>query len=122
MLLSKPYTKFSPSNAAHESGRNALEGLNAFEAMFADPVRNASGTLSRGDDHLDECPTDIQAEALIHGEISIQHVENIVTENSEDFDVVTEELLRWPGNRPEVHQQEWFFDYPTVIGKIRGES
>lgn len=122
MLLSKPYTKFSPSNAAHESGRNALEGLNAYKAMYEDPVRSAQGLRSRGNGHLDKCPTDIQAEALIHGTISIQHVEHIVMENSEDFDVVTEELVRWPGERPKLHEEEWFFDYPTVISKIRGES
>ena len=122
MLLSKPYTKFSPSNAAHESGRNALEGLKAFEAMFATSVRNARGTFHRGDDHLDRCPTDIQAEALIHGTISIQHVEHIVAENSEDFDVVTEELLRWPGKRPKAHEEAWFFDSEAVKRKIRGRS
>lgn len=63
-LLALPNTKFSPVNAATENGHYISEGIDGFQRMFDDPVRGGLG-MSRGESHLDSCPTDMQAEVLV---------------------------------------------------------
>jgi len=121
MLLSKPYTKFSPSNAAHDSGRHVVGGVDAFEAMFAERVANSRGSIERGLDHRRKCPTDLQAEVLIHGDFSLQHVNDVVTEHPHVRDLVEQELESWPGQVPGLHSEPWFFDVREVLSRIRGQ-
>lgn len=63
-------TKFSPRNAAAESGELVREGYEAFLALFAGRV----GNFSRGPDHPDFLPTDEQAEVLIPDRIRRQDI------------------------------------------------
>lgn len=72
VLFLKPHhlwasgTRFCPRNAAANLGRNAQEGIDAFNAMFAHSVVGAKGkTYSRTSRHPAFLPTDEQAEVLI---------------------------------------------------------
>ena len=59
-------TRFCPRNAAANFGQGVHEGVEAFEAMFADSVVGAHGkTYTRTVGHPAFLPTDEQAEVLI---------------------------------------------------------
>ena len=59
-------TRFCPRNAAANFGQGVHEGIEAFEAMFADSVVGAYGkTYTRDVGHPAFLPTDMQAEVLI---------------------------------------------------------
>lgn len=61
-----PGTRFCQRNAAANSGRNAREGAEAFDGMFAPSVIGAyDRSYTRSSSHPDFLPTDEQAEVLI---------------------------------------------------------
>ena len=74
LYLWHPGTKFCPRNAAAEHGRLVEEGVDAFEAMFANTVEGARRTCRRGPHHPDFLPTDEQAEVLVPDQIEREDV------------------------------------------------
>ena len=74
-------TKFCPRNAAARGGRLVREGIEAFDALFADIVQGVRD-YTRGPLHPDFLPTDEQAEVLIPDRISRSDVMGIVVRNT----------------------------------------
>lgn len=74
-----PGTKFSPRNAAANSGRSVRSGAEAFEALFAPHIEGAKGmTFQRLPSHPLWLPTDEQAEVLIPDRIHRQDILGVV--------------------------------------------
>ena len=69
--------KFCPRNAAAQSGRLIDEGIQAFEALFAETVEGVR-TYARGPRHPASFPTDEQAEVLIPDRIQRRDIIGIV--------------------------------------------
>lgn len=66
---------FCPRNAASGFGRDVRQGIEAFEAMFADSVVGAYGnTFTRGGSLADYLPTDEQAEVLVPDRVAREDV------------------------------------------------
>jgi len=77
-------TLFCPRNAASNSGRNIVEGEQGFESLFATAVPGYQGkSIQRRLSHLACCPTDNQAEVLIHDQISISDILSIAVRSKE---------------------------------------
>lgn len=57
-------TLFCPVNAAADNGQHIGEGTETFKSMF-EPF-TPTGRIDRGLTHLASCPTDNQAEVLVH--------------------------------------------------------
>ena len=75
-------TRFCPQNAAANSGGDAHEGIEAFEAMFAPRVAGVDGnTYIRGPKHPAFLPTDEQAEVLILNRVVRKDLLGIVVKN-----------------------------------------
>lgn len=73
-------TLFCPRNAAAQGGRLVQAGVGAFEGLFADRIRGAyDQDYVRTPQRPRACPTDEQAEVLIHGRIAFENVLSIVT-------------------------------------------
>jgi len=70
-------TLFCPRNAAAEGGRLVGAGMDIFISMFAEPVVGARGMRIRRDAKPPSCPTDDQAEVLIHREVPLNDVHPI---------------------------------------------
>jgi ssDNA thymidine ADP-ribosyltransferase, DarT len=71
-------TLFCAHNAA--GGRGAVPGIEAFHEMFADKVFAPRGTWQR-QKHPDFCPTDAQAEVMVHRQIPRNDITGIVFES-----------------------------------------
>jgi hypothetical protein len=73
--LARPDTFFCPRNAAADHGRHIVRGLAGFNSLFAPTIPGAYGrSRLRGARHRPDCPTDEQAEILIHDRILLRHV------------------------------------------------
>jgi hypothetical protein len=73
-------TLFCPRNAAAQGGRLVQAGVEAFESLFADRVRGAyDRDYVRTPQRPRPCPTDEQAEVLVHGRIAFEDVLSIAT-------------------------------------------
>ena len=72
-----PGTKFCPRNAAAQHGRLVEEGVEAFDALFADSVEGTGRVYQRGPNHPDFLPTDEQAEVLVPDGIEREDVVGI---------------------------------------------
>ena len=70
-------TKFCPRNAAADRGRLISEGVEAFDALFADVVEGAR-SYRRGPNHPGCLPTDEQAEVLIPDRIRRGDMQGVV--------------------------------------------
>lgn len=75
-------TLFCPHNAAGWGGDRVAPGLDAFVSMFADEVEAPQSTWNR-QHHPDCCPTDAQAEVLVHRQIPLVDLLGIVVESPE---------------------------------------
>ena len=75
-------TKFCPRNAAAAYGRLVREGVEAFDALFADVIKGVR-CFRRGPYHPNFLPTDEQAEVLIPGHIRYGDVTGIVVRDDE---------------------------------------
>jgi hypothetical protein len=72
-------TLFCPRNAAAARGRLVEAGAGAFSALFAPAVPGAYGNVyTRTPARLNACPTDDQAEVLVHRHIPLEDVQQIV--------------------------------------------
>jgi ssDNA thymidine ADP-ribosyltransferase, DarT len=75
-------TLLCPHNAAGACGTAVRGGLECFESMFADQVEAPQRTWHRAD-HPDCCPTDAQAEVLVHRFIPLEDVQAIAVETTD---------------------------------------
>jgi hypothetical protein len=72
-------TLFCPRNAAAAGGRLVEAGAEAFFSLYADEVEGSGGrTYSRSEARPLACPTDDQAEVLIHREVPLEDVQQVV--------------------------------------------
>ncbi|MDP9404218.1 MAG: DUF4433 domain-containing protein [Actinomycetota bacterium] len=75
-LLERPGTLFSPCNAATARGAYLEPGGDALLACYA--PASQPGNWSRGANHQNGAPTDVQAEALVPAPVELSHLEAIV--------------------------------------------
>ncbi|CAM3347738.1 DarT ssDNA thymidine ADP-ribosyltransferase family protein [Stackebrandtia soli] len=73
-LAARPGVLFSPLNAATKRGALLQPGAEGLRACFAPTV----GKSTRGPRHLPSAPTDLQAEVLVPGSISVSDIRGIV--------------------------------------------
>lgn len=71
-------TEFCPRNAAAGHGTHLKPGYDAFSSLFADTVSGAGGSDRGRDEKLDSCPTDDQAEVMVHKHIPLVHANRII--------------------------------------------
>lgn len=72
-------TLFCPHNAAGWGGDRVGSGLESFMRMFADEVESPRA-LRKRKEHPACCPTDLQAEVLVHRQVPLEDVLGIVVE------------------------------------------
>jgi len=108
-LLELPSTLFSPVNAATANGDYVSAGIDGFDAMFQSNPPSARRT-SRGASHLKSCPTDHQAEVLVHSSIPAERILGVVCETDDDRQQVDRILTAWEGPLPECSKRSVFFD------------
>lgn len=81
--LSRPDTLFSQGNAAAEDGDGLKAGLAAFNSLYEPVVVNHKGRpFPRADTRLRACPTNDQAEAMIHRRIPLEDITTIFVPDS----------------------------------------
>lgn len=74
-VLLRPGTLFCTGNASKDYGATATAGAAGLLAAYRPGVIGSGGrTFTRSDTHLLPCPTDLQAEALVPGPISLSEV------------------------------------------------
>lgn len=113
VLLGLPTTKFSPVNAATANGAHIQSGIKGFHALFKERV----GSWDRLKSHLEECPTNLQAEILVKGAISTRYITAVVVQRK----AVEREVCRIPwSNRPSVYSDPDLFNAGKVKRIIRG--
>jgi ssDNA thymidine ADP-ribosyltransferase, DarT len=118
-LLLTPGTLFCGCNAAKGGGCYVASGGQALLDCYADPSR--PGGWPRRRRHHPGAATDLQAEALIPGPISLSHLRGIVVRSAE----VAQELcgdLRTFGHAPDRYR--WivaplFFEKMTLSQRVR---
>jgi ssDNA thymidine ADP-ribosyltransferase, DarT len=77
-LLAADGTLFCPRNAAAKGGRYVRAGTEAFRSLFADAVVGARGRMIGRDRKPRSCPTDDQAEVLLHSAVPLECIHGIV--------------------------------------------
>jgi hypothetical protein len=107
-------TLFSPRNAAAEYGRYIAEGVNAFEAMFADEVVGTRRNVYRRTaNQFPACPTDQQAEVLVPDRILMGDILGVAVKDDEQG--LTERArLRASGLDPDMFR---YFSAPHMFKK-----
>jgi ssDNA thymidine ADP-ribosyltransferase, DarT len=70
-------TRLCPHNAAGGGGTQVAAGLSCFMSMFADEVEAPGNTWKR-EGHPRCCPTDAQAEVLVHRQVPLEDITGIV--------------------------------------------
>lgn len=99
LLLAPDYlwansTLLCPHNASGKGGISVGSGLEVFMSMFADEIEAPRETWKR-QAHPDWCPTDAQAEVLVHRQIPLSDVLGIVVESADqaaDTHVILQQL------------------------------
>lgn len=82
--LAEQETLFCPRNAAAELGRHIVSGPAGFASMFAPAVLGARDQVrKRGPQHRSNCPTDEQAEILIHDRVLLKDVIGVAVKSVE---------------------------------------
>jgi ssDNA thymidine ADP-ribosyltransferase, DarT len=71
-------TLFCPRNAAAGGGYLIAAGVETFHTLYAECTRGAYGMTFTRDRHPLACPTDFQAEVLVHHHIPVEDVQQIV--------------------------------------------
>lgn len=74
------------------------QGSQGLQRLFAPTIQNRSQTIYRKDTHLPSYPTDIQAEVLYPGPLSLEHLLKIYVKNSESKKLIDAQLMT-------LHQQ-----------------
>lgn len=124
-LLFFPTTRYSPVNAATSGGAFVKGGIEGFESMFE---KRVSERVRRGPHHLQNCPTDIQAEVLVASPIPMWAITGIAVESDAVAAKVESLLAAWPidnlpsgwSSRPTVLVQRDMFDKTELPKTIRG--
>ena len=112
-------TLFCPRNAAAEYGRYIAQGLNAFEAMFAEEVVGTRRNVyRRGKNRSPACPTDQQAEVLVLDRIAISDILGVGVKN-EDQAKTERSRLKITGLDPDMFR---FFIVPHMFDKYKLDS
>jgi len=80
----RPGTLFCTGNASRLYGATARSGSEGLVAAYAPDVVGSGGrTFTRGASHLSACPTDLQAEVLVPGPISLDLLQAVVVDSVE---------------------------------------
>ena len=116
-LLALPSTLFSPVNAATASGGHVADGLDGFVAMFQ-PRPPSRHNIYRSQNHLKSCPTDNQAEVLVHHMIPAEAIIGVVRETAVGREQVDHLLSTWEGPPPETSERAVLFDSNYVKERI----
>ena len=109
-LLWDPKTMFCEKNAAFDNGRLIKTGLNGYRAMYPEEARGFSRKLT----HLSCCPTDMQAEVLLPGPISVSKLIGMAMHSVKQVET---EMVRWEVlgiARPKIP----LFVAPNLFSKI----
>ena len=109
-------------NAAKDRGAHIGDGLEGFLAMFASWVPPSD--RYRPVTHLETCPTDRQAEVLVHHSVPIEAIVGVVLESDESLRAVRREVKKLPRRtRPAIMVVPEFFDKYQITGRVwRGEE
>ena len=119
-LLLRPGTLFSGCNAAKGSGAYLREGGQALLDCYAQ-VSHIDSRWSRGPNHHPGAATDLQAEALVPGPISVSHVRGVVVPHEALARQLYGDLDRH-GLGPQRFPwliAEFFFDRNTLSSRVR---
>jgi hypothetical protein len=113
-------TLLCPHNAAGWGGERVSSGLESFMSMFADEVEAPRRTWRR-QSQPDCCPTDVQAEVLVHRQVPLLDVLGIVVESeSQARDTYVKlEQLEAPVDDLPLFICPTFFDPPRLAGHLR---
>lgn len=77
----RPGALFCTGNAARLYGATARSGADGLMAAYGPAVTGSGGrTFSRRPSHLDACPTDLQAEVLVPGPISLDALKAVLVD------------------------------------------
>jgi ssDNA thymidine ADP-ribosyltransferase, DarT len=71
-------TLFCPRNAAAGGGSLVGSGVATFQTLYANSTTGAYGMIFKRDRLPDACPTDDQAEVLVHRQIPLEDVQQII--------------------------------------------
>lgn len=96
--LAEQGTLFSPQNAATRGGRLLAGGINSFRRLYASES-GGDRCPPRKPTHLPYCPTDDQAEVLVHDRIALADVLSVVVRTAEQA-LLESERLRQIGHDP----------------------
>ena len=80
--LSRDDTLLCTHNASGFNGTHVGAGADMFSAMFAEQVRAPQGTFSRSA-QPESCPTDAQAEVLVHGQVPRRDILGLAVETED---------------------------------------
>lgn len=117
-----PGTRFCPRNAASGFGRGIKEGTLAFREMFADSVLGARGrTYRRSVKHLDNVPTDEQAEVLVPDRVPQEDILGVAVQSAAQArnEAVRFRLAGIPSNTLKIVVAPTLFDKQALSNCIR---
>jgi ssDNA thymidine ADP-ribosyltransferase, DarT len=115
-------TLFCPRNAAADYGRLVAGGIEAFRSLYAEQSEGAGGRIFiRTADRSPACPTDEQAEVLVHRRIPIDDIQRIVVvdESQAKRTFIGLEQLDVPPDRFAYAVCEEFFDPDKLSALLR---
>lgn len=114
-------TLFCPRNAAAEGGRLIARGADAFDRLYDDPVVGAQGRQYHRDRLPSACPTDEQAEVLVHRRIALASVQRLVVADESQARRVLVGLtqLGLPEDVIDYSICPEFFDVTTLSATLR---
>ena len=112
-LLQQPSTRFSPVNAATAFGAHVTDGPDGLEAMFQQRPPSVN-PIWRCQKHARSCPTDNQAEALVHQAIFTDEIIGIVCMTPESQQHVDRLHDSWDDPKPVTSVRDLLFD-PHVL-------
>ena len=122
-VAARPDTHFCTGNASRGSGSTARSGLSGLKRLYAQSVDGSQGrSFSRCDSHLDECPTDMQAELLVEAPIAFSAVQAVVVSSE---DQAATEVARLSQASLPIGSVRWmvaptFFHAYQLTGAIKG--
>ena len=111
-------TKFSPINAATESGFYVKQGVEGFNSLFANEVPGREKELRRSPLHRLNCPTDIQAEVLVKGAIATSFIKGAIVQSDEDKKKIRPMLS---GHDIRLSKISWLFNRAKVRIIVRNK-
>ncbi|MGJ8638516.1 MAG: DUF4433 domain-containing protein [Opitutaceae bacterium] len=85
-------THFCPCNAARAHGSYIQSGLSGFNSLFNETAQGPGFTITRSTNHLQQAPTDMQAEVLLKDPIPLTSITGIAVQS---IDQAKQELVRF---------------------------